>query len=133
MNWTNVVVNLLILFAPFAAVVSGVAAVRGVRQDSADWHNRLSLVAVLFILAAAVLWPIVRAFAPPLPLQSDPAYLQAWDRAHKYIVACRWVGIGLCVSAFAASVFGRIRVILPVLMASTGTALFWWVSTTWPH
>lgn len=132
LNWTNVVLNLLILFTPIAVIISGVAAVRGIRQDSANRRNRLSLAAIIFIFAAAALWTIVRTFAPPLPLQSDPAYIQALNRAHKYIETWRWVAFAFCISGLVCSVLGRLRLVLPVMIAASGTAVFWWISTAWP-
>lgn len=132
MHWKNIVINLLIAFSPVALTISAVLGVRISRQDSANRRNRFSLVAVLFLLAAAGLWPAVWMYRPPLPLQTDPNYLQAVNRAHLYVQTFRWFGIALCILALASSFFGRLRIVVPVLMASAGTVLFWWVSTTWP-
>ncbi len=132
MHWRNVVINLLIAFAPVALTISAISGVRVFHQDSANRRNRFSIVAVLFLLAAAGLWPAVRMYRPPLPLQTDPNYLQAFNHAHLYVQTFRWFGIALCILALASSCFGRFRIVVPVLMASAGTVLFWWVSTTWP-
>jgi hypothetical protein len=129
LNWTNAVINLLILVAPVALLISVVIAIKEIRRESADRRDALGLCGVLFILTAVVLWPIVRKFAPPLPMPTDATYFTACHRAHRYLEIWRGVGIVLCVCGLLSSSFARVRVIVPVLIASVGTVLFWWVST----
>ena len=76
------------------------------------------------IVVVVILWPIMAVFAP------GGAYsTEWWDRATMYIETWRKIVFKICALGLLASLFGRPRTIVPIIVAAIGVALFWLFTT----
>jgi hypothetical protein len=91
---------------------------RSLRKEAFPIRNRCTLISLVLVLLALILWPISLIFAPK-DFLSAVHYGDVW---------VNFVIMPICVAAAVISLIGRPRVIIPILIACLGTVLFWAVS-----
>ena len=117
----SIIVMVLVLLAPVGFVYSWYFYFKCMPWNSSGWRGRITLVSLLLISFAVLLWPINRMTMPAADWGSGAGVgQQVW-----------WVDAGgrvagrILLGALALSLFGRPRLILPIVLACVGTGLFW--------
>jgi hypothetical protein len=118
------VMTAIILIAPFAAIYSWFYCITRLRKEPAHWRNRASVASLVLTSLAAALWPlIVLLMFKLIPNDKDWGVRAAWAEAwHPHIFRA-------LLAALVLSFLGRPRLIIPLALASIGTALFGVLST----
>jgi hypothetical protein len=86
-----------------------------------NWRGRMTIVSLVLVSLAIVLWPVSRVLMPRGDWQSgvgvgcEVQWANAWERG---VTRLLLIALILCL-------FGRPRLILPIAVACVGAALFW--------
>jgi hypothetical protein len=117
----NVIVTVLVLLAPVGVVYSWYFYLKRMPWNSSGWRGRFTLGSLVLLSFAILFWPITRI---TMPTADWKTYAGVGEQL-------RWVGAGervalrILLAALALSLFGRPRLILPIVVACVGTGLFW--------
>jgi hypothetical protein len=126
MDASNMLGTALVLLAPVSFVYSWYFYFRRMLWNSSGWRGRVTLASLVLLSFAVLLWPINRMTMPSADWSSGVGVGQQ----------VRWVNSGerialrTLLAAFILSLFARPRLILPIILACVGTALFWDFSNT---
>ena len=118
----NAISIVLILLAPCALVYGWFFISRRMATEAASWRNRISVLSLSLISFVALLWPVMMGLALRANgkgIGVDEQWIEAW---HKLILRT-------LLAALILGFLGRPRLILPIAVASIGTAMFWILST----
>lgn len=121
----NAIITTIILLGPVGILYGWFFSMTGMRRENASWRNRVSVIALTLISLVAVLWAVMMGLMPRadwgtgVGVDYQMAWVEAWHRP---------VLRGL-LGALILGLFGRARLILPIVMGCVGVGLFWVVST----
>jgi len=121
----NTIATLLVLLAPFGLVYGWVFYFKRMRCEAGSWRNRITVVSMVLVSLAAVLWSVMAILMPRADWGTGTGvghqmqWIEAW---HRPIFRTLLAALGLCM-------FRRPRLILPIAIGCIGTALFWLFST----
>ncbi len=118
---SNTIATILVLLAPFGFVYSWYFYFTKMPWKSSGWRGRLTLVSLMLLSLAILLWPINRMTMPAADWSSGVGVGQQV----RWVDAGERVGLRVLLAAFVMSFFGRPRLILPIVLACVGTGLFW--------
>jgi hypothetical protein len=90
------------------------------------WRSHVTFVALILISLVVLAWPVM-IFALP---KADWGAGSGVDHQMAYIESWHHVVFRTCAGTLILSLFGRPRLILPLVVACFGTAFFWLMSTT---
>jgi hypothetical protein len=116
------ILNTLIILAPFAWISGWWFGLKGTTQQPKSWQNWVSITSLGLVTVAGLLWFPAALFASR----------NGWASEHVRTVQA-WSGIAvlICAAALVLSLFGKPRLILPIVVACLGAASFW-IGTTIP-
>jgi hypothetical protein len=122
----NIILTVLVLLAPIGLSYSWFFYFTRMSWSESGWRGRITLASLVLLSFAVLLWPINRMTMPAADWSSGAGVGQQ----------VRWVDEGervalrVLLAALALSLFGRPRLILPIVAACVGTGLFWVFSNT---
>ena len=117
--------TVLVLIAPIGLVYSWYFFFTRMRHEHPKRRNRISVVSLGLVSLVMLLWPVMVALMPKanwtagVGVDHQMEWVEAW---HKPIYRTLLGALALCL-------IGRPRLILPLVVACVGTALFWMIST----
>jgi hypothetical protein len=117
----NIIATAIVLLSPAGLVYAWYFYVVRMLKEPAGWRSRVTLVVLVLVSSAVVMWPIARITAPHVNWKNwDGAgaymdWMDAWERAALRII----------LAALVLSFTARPRLILPVALGCVGTGLFW--------
>jgi len=117
----NIIVTALVLLAPLGFVYSWYFYVRRMPWNASGWRGRVTLGSLALLSLAILLWPITRITMPSANWQT---YAGVGEQL-RWVDAGVWIALRILLAALALSLFGRPRLILPIVVACVGTGLFW--------
>lgn len=121
----NVVATIIILLAPVGLIYSWAFYFTKMRGEPTGWRHHVTLVSMALVSLVVLLWPIMLELSPRadwgsgLGVDHQVQWLEAW---HTPIFRTLLV-------ALALALLGRPRLIVPIVVACIGTAMFWLSST----
>jgi hypothetical protein len=121
----NDVGPIFVLLAPLGLIYSWVFYFTRMRKEPAGWRSRATLLSLVLVSLAILLWPAVMVLTPGAD----------WERGTgvghqvQWVYARARVALGLSLAALVLSLFGRPRLILPITIACIGTGVLWLMST----
>lgn len=126
-SFENGIATLLILMAPVALFYSWFFNWKRMRVEPISWRGRSSLAALTFVSVVVLSWPVRGLLMPRADWSSGVGV------GHQVRWAETWERAALCIllGAFVLGLAGRPRLIVPIVLACIGTALFW-IFTTMP-
>lgn len=127
MNSSNAVGTALVLLAPVGLIYSWWFYGTQMSWKSSGWRGRLSLVSLVIVSLAVVMWPIMEFFTP----RADLAGGVGMARQVHWVFGWGRVALWSLLAALVLGLLGRPRLILPLVVACIGMGLFW-VFTTMP-
>jgi hypothetical protein len=118
----NIIVTVLVLLAPVGFVYSWYFYLKRMPWNSSGWRGRVTLGSLVLLSFAIMFWPITRI---TMPAAADwQNYAGVGEQLH-WVDAGERVALRILLAALALSLFGRPRLILPIVVACVGTGLFW--------
>ena len=123
--WENAITSGMILLAPVGILYGWFFCATRMRREGANWRNRVSLVSLSLTSIVAVLWPVMMGLLPRADWGTGAGvgYQMDWVEAwHRPILRT-------LLAAMIIGLFGRARLILPIIAGCVGVGLFWIVST----
>jgi hypothetical protein len=117
----NIISSALVLLAPICLVYCWYFYIKHMPWRSLGWRGRVTLGSLVLLSFAIVLWPIDRMTMPAAN----------WGSGVGVGAQMRWAEAGERVAskvllvAFVLSLFGRPRLILPLVLGCVGTEAFW--------
>jgi hypothetical protein len=121
----NAVVVVLVLLGAAGLVYSWFFYLAQMKKEPSDWRTRATLVSLLLVSLAVLLWPVMLVLAPRADWGSGAGvghqieWVEAWHRPVLRILLV----------AFVLGLFARPKLILPIAFACVGAALFLLAST----
>lgn len=123
--WENAITTAVILLAPVGIVYGWFFCATRIRREDASWRNRASVASLSLVSLVAVLWLVMFGFMPHADWGTGAgvSYQMEWVEAwHKPVLRT-------LLAAMTLGLFGRARLILPIVAGGVGIGLFWIVST----
>ena len=111
--------NTLIILAPFAWVASWWFGLKALVQDRKNWRIRLSVAALGLTTIVGLLWLPAGFYAAHHPEMGKDRTLDAFTA----------IAVLACGVALILSLFGKPRLIIPIVITCLGTASFWFGTT----
>jgi hypothetical protein len=121
----TVVATILVLLAPVALIYGWVCYFTPPGDEPPSWRRRATLLSLVLVSLAILLWPVIMALKPGADWGTGTGvgYQVAWVYARTRTALC------ILLIALLLGLFGRPRLIFPIVLACTGTGLFWLFST----
>ena len=120
--WENAIVTMLILLSPVGILYGWFYLAR---QHDSSWRNRVSMISLSLLSIMTALWPIMLALMPRGDWSTGAGVARQMDWVegwHKPVLRT-------LLAAIILGVFGRARLIGPILIGGVGIGLFWLLST----
>ena len=120
-TFENAILTVIVLLAPFGLAYGWYFCLVTMSKELSDWRKWVTAVDLGLVSMAVVMWPVARVTAPEVNWQTwagAGAYMHwvdAWGR----------VALRILLAALALSLFARPRLVVPMVVASVGTGLFW--------
>ena len=117
----SVIVTVIVLLAPVGLVYGWFFYLVTMSKELWGWRKWVTVVDLGLVSVAIVMWPVARMTAPAVNWQTwagAGAYMDwvdSWGR----------VALRILLAALALSLFARRRLVVPMVVASVGTGLFW--------
>jgi hypothetical protein len=121
----NDVGPIFVLLAPVGLIYSWVFYLTRMRGEPAGWRSRATLLSLVLVSLAVLLWPAMMVLVPGADWRSGAGV----GHQVQWVYARTRVAFGLSLAALVLSLFGRPRLILPIAVACIGTGVFWLMST----
>jgi hypothetical protein len=124
-KWENTIVTALILLSPVGILYGWFFFATRMRPEDSSWRNRISVFSLSLVSLVAASWPIMPGLMPHADWGTGAGvghqmdWVEAW---HKPVLRT-------LLAAMILSLFGRGRLIIPIVMGGVGIGLFWLVST----
>jgi hypothetical protein len=119
----------VILLAPVGILYGWFFCATRMQREGPSWRNRVSVISLSLVSIVAVLWPVTLGLLPRadwgagVGVDHQMAWVEAW---HRPILRTLLV-------AMILGLFGRARLILPIVAGCVGVGMFWIVSTGPQH
>lgn len=117
----NTISVVLVLLGVFGFTYSWYFYITRMPWKTSGWRGRITLVSLLLISFAVLFWPINRMTMPAADWGSGLGVGQQV----RWVDAGERVALRILLAALALILFGRPRLILPIVVACVGTGLFW--------
>jgi len=112
----NIVSFVLVLLAPVGLLYSWWFYLTRMAEEQTGWRKRVTLLSLALVSLVVLLWPVMVALTRRA---DDVAWIESWHRpVFRTLIVALLLGL-----------FGRPRLILPIVVACVGAAIFWMVST----
>ena len=97
------------------------------RKSVFSWRDRSSMTSLVLASLVALFWPLMMVFTP----KAD--WISGVGVAHQveWVNSCTRLALWALLVSFVVALFGRPRLIAPILIACVGAAVFW-IGTTMP-
>jgi hypothetical protein len=122
---SNAIATILMLMAPFGFVYSWYFYFTSMPWKSSGWRGRVTLASLVLISLAVLLWPVMMVLMPAADWVSGAGV----GHQVQWVYARAGVASILLLAALLLGLFGRPRLILPIVVACIGAGLFWLFST----
>ena len=122
--WDTILI-LLILIGPIALIYAWVCYFAPKSKEPTGWRSRATLVSLVLISLAVLSWLVMVLHIPAADWGTGAGvgHQVAWVYERARVALCSLAG------AIVLSLFGRPRLVLPIVIACIGSGLFWLVST----
>jgi len=117
----NIIVTVLVILAPVGFAYSWYFYLKRMSWTSSGWRGRVTLGSLVLLSFAILLWPITRI---TMPAGDWSTYAGVREQVH-WVDAGERVASRILLASLALSLFGRPRLILPIVVACVGSGLFW--------
>ena len=120
-TFENAIATVIVLLAPVGLAYAWYFYLVTMSKELWGWRKWVTVVDLGLASVAIVMWPVARVTAPEVNWQTwagAGAYMHwvdSWER----------VALRISLAALALSLFARPRLVVPMVMASVGTGLFW--------
>jgi hypothetical protein len=121
----NIVATALILLSPIGLLYGWFFYWTRMRREPRNWRSWTTLASLVLASLAVLSWPVMALLMPHADWGTGAGvghqmeWVEAW---HKPIFRALLAALVLCL-------FGRLRLILPIVVGCVGAALFWVFST----
>lgn len=121
----NTIVTALILLGPVGILYGWFLWATRLRREDWSWRNRISVFSLSLVSLVAASWPIMLGLMPHADWGTGAGvghqmdWVEAW---HKPVLR-------ILLASMIVGLFGRGRLIIPIVMGGVGIGLFWLVST----
>jgi hypothetical protein len=121
----NFIATIVVLSAPVMLIYGWICYFTPRSQEPVGWRGRATLLSLVLVSLAASLWLLMELRMPGADWRTGTGvgHQVAWVYAHAR------VALYALLVALVLSLFGRPRLILPIVVACIGTGLFWLFST----
>jgi len=120
-TFENAIATVIVLLAPVGLAYAWYFYLVTMSKELWGWRKWVTVVDLGLVSVAIVMWPVARVMAPEVNWQT-------WAGAGAYM---RWVdawerqAMRMLLVALVLSLFGRPRLIGPIVVACVGTGLLW--------
>src|SRR5438874_10767865 len=114
------VLNTFVIFAPFAWGTSCWFGLKAITEEPKSWRNRVSICSLTIVTLAGLLWLPAALF-----LAHKRSGSNFFGTAHGWAA----MAILICACALVLSLFGKPRLVTPIVFTCLGTASFWFGTT----